>query len=398
MYSSQVTNLLSRLCFLAHLFGSSPVVLNSDTQTLSVTSFGIYKSFLTWLFTTVYVTVFVPYQLWKMHSMDQYEQFLYLLLIYVLAICGVIALSILVFSAYDLVYMFNLALHFLKQFETLYMPASYNCELSLVNRNICNFLKITCLYQVSVVICLIGHYFCHPQFQFYLTTELSKHFLTSFIYMAFGLAYGWTVISICLLFQLGFFILLLYYFQFVNIYAWELRFGNSWQTVSKRKSVKALQKIENFVSVYRSIELIIDLQNKLLSVGLLPMQTNVWFLCIFCFLTLYKHGATLNGTCKAVLFLFSCGCLITWILILALAGHMTIWNQKTRSSWIVHTVHSEIYVRKRVKYMIRFKQSCRPISIRYENYFVVKPTSVLNFLKMTSRGVFKSIISLRDYS
>lgn len=401
MYDKKFIQIISQFCNLAHFFGSSPILMNTSDCTLYYTEVGLLKSFFLWLITAFYVTIFIPSQIIQMYTVGNFEQFTYLIIICLCAICGVIVLGILILRVHDIVVMLNFTLTFVKYFEKTFTSChTYCAEYSQENCKLLQLIHYTCMYQVTVVTVLIGHYFLFPSWQFYLTSEMQPEFFNSFIYISYGIGYGWAVIAICLLMLLGFFILLAYFIHFIPIFGHEFRLDKKNSVIFKTKATGNLRKVINFTRVYRALEIMLTLQNQVIAVGLLPLQTCAWFLCVFCFVTLEKHWKDLQALGKLIVFGFGCVCMLTWTLILKMAGHITVTNGKTRHSWKRAEIDKLLNFRllSAKRYMKRFGRSCRPINVGYGKMFVVKPGTVLRFLKMLSRGILKALLASRKIS
>lgn len=365
------------------------------------TRFGFTKSFFLWLMTAIHIGIIIPHQIFQMWKFGNFQEFNCLIVIWFCAVCGLIILGIFLLHLDEVLIMINFILVYVKTFEQNFVNTSNYCsENSKENQQLLRLLRSAGFLQFTFVTVFIAHHIIYPIWPFYLTSEIPRRLFNATFYIGFGIIYGWAVTGIGLLILLGLFVVLFYYVHFIPILKNEFALGREFQALGNRKSKDSLRQVDNFIKMYRALNIIIQVQNQCTSIGILPLQFCVWFLGMFCFLTLNQQWNYLGHVEKGVMMLFGLTYVLTWTTVLKLFGNISMTNRKTRQSWKsaeVQKILSSDEFKKR-QYMKRFRRSCRPLCVGYGNFFVTKPVSVLNFLRMLSRGLLKSLIAARKVS
>lgn len=277
------------------------------------------------------------------------------------------------------------------------MP-TYNADYARENKKLIRLIKVLTAYQIFLAVAFSSHYFRYPQSPLYMTSEVEKKFMNPILYFSYGILYTRMVFTSYLTFNFLLVILLVQHYLFVPIYALEFRLGSP----PGQRSSDELRTIQLFPLMYRSLEIIIAMQNEVISLGLIPLQTGFWWLDIFTFLALNRYWNHLHKVVRLVLAVFSLGCTIFWSIMLKIYGNMGVMNEKTRSSWKRtfaitggNAWHGYRNPKKDKAYMKRFQRSCRPIYVAHGKFFVVRPMTVLNFLRKASWGALKALLMTR---
>lgn len=278
------------------------------------------------------------------------------------------------------------------------MP-TYNAQNSHENRKLIILIKILWVYQICIAVAFSSHYFGFPQSPLYITSEIDKKFMNPIVYFSYGLLYSRLVFTTTLSFTFLLIILLVYHFLFVPIYSVEFRLGSP----PGQRSSDELRTIQLFPPMYRCLEIIIGMQNQVISMAFIPLQTGFWWLDIFTFLALNRYWNSLHKVQRVVLTIFATGCTILWSVTLKIYGNMGVWNNKTRASWKRAVAmdtgswhgYSKLNPEKDKAYMRRFQRSCRPMYVAHGKFFVVKPMTVLNFVRKVSWGALKGLLMTR---
>lgn len=240
-------------------------------------------------------------------------------------------------------------------FVALEFLPDYDAASACENRKIVRTIRFLFIYFSLVALVFSSHYFLFPHSPIYMTSQIDRKFMHPAIYYFYGLITSSFTLCLCWTFATICSFLIIYYIHFVPIFALEFRLGPT----RRQRSGEELRKLENFTKFYRSLEIIINFQNELSSVILAPMQTGMWLVNIFSFLAL-------------------------------------VWNGQTRMSWKREAAwgNGGGKGKRETAYLKKFRRSCRPLSICHGRFFVVKPVSVLGYLKKVTRGAFKALIMM----
>lgn len=117
MYSSELMKIMTRIGRISHFLGSSPLLINPKNGVLYTTKWGKLKSFFLWEILTIYVLIYVPYQVCQMLKVKNFDDFNFLIILCMCAVNGVIVLSVINFRADEVAQCINFGLGFLKKFE-----------------------------------------------------------------------------------------------------------------------------------------------------------------------------------------------------------------------------------------------------------------------------------------
>ncbi len=230
-------------------------------------------------------------------------------------------------------------------------------------------------------------YFILPDSAIHLTSEISDpRFKYPIITISYGLSVAWMSMSVCALYTLSTFPLFMYIQFVIPIQAKEFRV--SAHHIRGQRAIQILRTATHLPSMYRCMEYLTNVQNDVLSPGLIPIQTVILYLVLFCNTMLIQHWNRLNITLRIAFIVVTITGVCMWSLTLRTMGMLHVWNKKTLGSWKKHDWGK----RKDTIYMKKFAKSCRPLSIEYKKYYLVRPKSVLKFLRGVSRGTFRALL------
>lgn len=230
-------------------------------------------------------------------------------------------------------------------------------------------------------------YFILPDSAIHLTSEISDpRFRYPIVTIFYGLFVGWMSVSICTLISLSTFPLLIYIYLVIPIQSKEFRVSAS--QIRGQRAIQILRTANHLPSMYRCMEYLTNMQNHVLSPGLIPIQTVILYLVLFCNTMLIQHWDRLNITLRIAFIVVTVMGVSMWSLTLKTLGMLHIWNVKTLKSWKKHDWGRRVDT----KYMKKFAKSCRPLSVEYKKYYLVRPKSVLKFLRGVSRGTFRVLL------
>ncbi|CAL8072491.1 unnamed protein product [Orchesella dallaii] len=383
MYSKKFIKILVLQSKISYFMGSSPLLMDPEKEILYATKLGKVKSFGFWFILTEYATIFIPYQLVKMWNLGNFQQFNYVMILWLGLILACIFLGCFNLQNDQVRELLNMYLVFVKNFQKQYLP-NHNPNTAFVNKIMDRILVWSSMCYFWFGILLSTHYAIFPRSAFHLTTEIDPNFFYSFFYIPYGLALTWVILSICSLFSMCTSAILTYVAFLVPIQSKEFRVDN----IHGQKSNDKLRTAKYLPKTYRCFELLTNFQNITLSQYLIPCQTAIMYLILFCNTMLIRRWEKLNAALRVSLILLSVLAMFLWGLVLKVFGRMDVWSQKTLKSWKDHNWGS---VRDN-KYMRKFRKSCRPLRIGYGRCYIIRPLSVLKFLKGISRGTFRALL------
>lgn len=274
------------------------------------------------------------------------------------------------------------------------MPG-YNATSSAENKRTIQAFKFLNFYTSSFGFAICLHYFIAPLTPIYITSEIHPKFMNSYILFFNCIFVVWIVGAITLTFTMGLYFLILYCNLFVPIYKNEFMLGH--QPPGLQKSSQLLRTFAHFPHMYRSLNILITMKNDVLGKTILPAQVIFWQLAIFLYLALNRYWDKLHVVARLFLVNLATGFVVCWCLTLKMFGQMLVWNVKTRLSWKRADANCDL-IRGNLfgyKYVKRFRLSCRPLYMGYKTYFIIKPLSVLVFLRRVAWGASKAVLMTR---
>lgn len=251
-------------------------------------------------------------------------------------------------------------------------------------------LGIIVTYQSIIGSCFVLHFLFFPKSAMYMTSELNPVDLENFFSFAYGLVHCWFVLNVSWLLTVIFVVLLFYLIFFVPIFSLEFLLDFY---VPNRKSHRELRKIDNFTRMYRSVQLLIQMQNQLTPFVFMPLQGVVMYHIVFCYVVVFHVGDKFSTTANIVLALFGTGMLLLWTAVLNLFGRMEVIGAKIQHSW---RKHGQLRWKWNSKYMNKFQKSCKPILVAHGTSFEVRRFTVLNVSMKISTATFETIILTKN--
>ncbi|CAL8072490.1 unnamed protein product [Orchesella dallaii] len=304
---------------------------------------------------------------------------------------GVIIMMMVVVRSSELAYLLTAFLNYIINFGKAYVP-DYDPDTSKESKRLLHYINCVLSYQTILGIGFCFHFFIFPHSPIHVTSEIEPIHFHPVLYWFYGLLVSWIMLSIFWTFGLCYVMLLFYLTYFVPIFSFEFCLG---QNVHQRKSSELLRTIQHFSVKYRSVELLIQMQNLSTSFIFIPMQFAVIYHVCFCSLVIIRYWEKFNATPIVVVGVFACGIMTVWGITMKMFGKMSTRNRKTKQTW--KHGGGTLWKRKDRMYMKRFQMSCRPLSISYGNYFIIKPASVLRYLMKISSGTFKALLLSRKF-
>lgn len=240
-------------------------------------------------------------------------------------------------------------------------------------------------FFVLMALLLIIHFCLFPRSACHLTYEIAdSNNFTSLIIFGYGVALAWVALGVSSLLSSGMSAFFMYLMLILPIQSKEFRVGR----IPGQQALPKLRTVAHLPNIYRGFQLLTNIQNYTLSPFLLPLQTVALYLTIFCNIMLIRYWGILNSSLHLLFILLSFVSLVLWTLILSTFAKMHMWGKKSLQSWKGHIWGN----RRAMLYMKAFHLSCRPLSVGCGKFYVVKPISVLRFLRAASRGTFRVLL------
>lgn len=157
-------------------------------------------------------------------------------------------------------------------------------------------------------------------------------------------------------------------------------------------SISSLREPVNLTIAYRSSQVFHNQLNKCLGYILFPAQTMATLLFIFSSYMIIRMRADMEILQICVLSALSVISFSAWSIVLVIFGHVNFGGNKVLASW----KKADWKSRWEKKFMNKFRVSCRPITICWGKYFVVRPVSLLVYLRGLTRGLVRTLLALDE--
>lgn len=216
------------------------------------------------------------------------------------------------------------------------------------------------------------------------------------VYIVYGILNTYLLLKVILTFrimtdnvQMGFFI-------FARFIRREIRFGWTDGIKKRYKTSMSLRQMSNLTKYYRALHILMGLTIEAIGAELvvghiLMLQLSVFIQLIL--LTYYDKLSVLNRVLFVMSWIVSSS---IWVFSLDMFGRVLSASQKTIGSWM----KAKIVVwdsHKDFKYFKRFRKSCKPLMLNVENVYLIQRSTVLKFLKWTSQGTIRGILTIRNF-
>lgn len=147
----------------------------------------------------------------------------------------------------------------------------------------------------------------------------------------------------------------------------------------------------NFVQTWRSIELLSDMVNgEILYQCLIYLQGLYSGAVVFSMVSLTYQWDILGSTFVKVIMIISViGVVVGWSWMLIIAGLLYRFSDKTIKSWR----REYWFLKKDWRYISKFKKSCRPLCFGDGKRYVIKPVTVLVFLRKLSQNTLRALMT-----
>ncbi|CAL8106445.1 unnamed protein product [Orchesella dallaii] len=158
----------------------------------------------------------------------------------------------------------------------------------------------------------------------------------------------------------------------------------------KYRAINAFRNLNDLMFNYRCFQILQSCCMQAFGYLMIPIQSTVMNLIVFCNFMLLVHGSELQIMTLATMSLWSILGTTVWTFILYLGGYMHKMSEKTLRSWKVHPWGSK----NERKMMSKFRKSCRPVLIQFGNTFVIRKRTCLKFLRGITKGTFRALLAL----
>ncbi|CAL8140535.1 unnamed protein product [Orchesella dallaii] len=387
MYPDFFPKLLSKFMRVAAIPGFCPYKLNPSESKCYIDNVLYAKMFVACMWLGMYLLLVIPTHILETRRRNDFEEFNFIIVVWLGSLMGLSFIGLGVTKCQEVGQSINGYLKFLKDFERKFVPAR-SLQLQIIHRKFKTSTILVTSMVYGLTILLMGHYILYPHSSPYFTYMISPHYLSRWMYIVQGAMYGLPLFGIFTILAAFEMFGLSYIFYFRLIYSQELRLGLS---PSKYIAIEALRKPENLVLTWRSIQLILNAVNSILRYHYFPLQAILTKISVFCNVTLVLYWERLNLISKLVMIAASVLATVGWSLVLKYGGMIFKTGKGVVNSWKLNRFPD----RQTRAYMKRFKRSCKPIFIGADGVYVIRPASVLNFLRGNTRGTMRALLSLR---
>lgn len=262
---------------------------------------------------------------------------------------------------------------------------------------------IFCMCLMSPIYGLVisSHYVFFPDWPSYMTSLVPQQHRTWHVYVTFGMVYFvalqmiWAALTVgcIIIFTFGWFTWLVTdeYFCFPEQSRRPPQGIQAKQIWSQQRAIPAFRSFELFPFKYRELEIIILNFMEVFSPIIIPLQTAITILGIFCNVSLIKYNELLNAANTCLLLIWSGGGTTCALIALTFCG-MT-HNKSVR---MLRTMRAKNWGSKeRNSIMKRFVRSCKPLSYGYGRMYIIRKISVFKFMRHLTRGTFRCLLTLK---
>lgn len=162
---------------------------------------------------------------------------------------------------------------------------------------------------------------------------------------------------------------------------------------TKYMTHSAFRSVAHFPLEYRKSELLHLLAMKIFGIYFIPFQSLAMNFVLYTNFVLIRHWDRLDYGTRLLTFAWSAGIQTFWYFVLHFGERFYSYSKRNRVSWkFMATKDSQ-----EAKYMSKFRKSTRPLGLGYDGYFIIKPLSVLKFVKGVVRGTIRVLLTLQWY-
>jgi len=380
------TRLVQLLTFLNNL-RALPFKVETSTGKLYVDQRSHSNVIQLWLFTVAYVTFVLPTHLYDLRQSNELAKFNFTIVIWISCLCCSLIYGIVAIRPHGICQLLNGSYKLILNFQEIYM-ANYDFQ---KDQKFNRILELG-MFALFCVCCSVGilvglDCLVRPQTPAYPLYGVDKRFLfwpirilaSVFIaYIATGCAgvLGFAAYNAILFSNFTF-----------NVVRNEMRLGRASYKSSKFLRVEPL----HFVKIWRSLQILLTLINsEVMYNALIFMQGLITSFVLFAIITLAYESTNSEATVQVFMAFTSTVAVCGWSLFLVIAGFQYQISKETMRSW----KRENWLFKYEWLYIAKFKKSCKPFWIGDGRRYIIKPITVLIFLRKISRNTFRAMCTV----
>lgn len=159
----------------------------------------------------------------------------------------------------------------------------------------------------------------------------------------------------------------------------------------KHKTYPSFRTVSHFPMEYRKLEILHSYAMAIWGIYVVPFQAFALNFVLYANYVLIRNWDHLDFLMRCLVLLWTVSIQVFWYLVLHLAGRYYLFSQRNRGSWKFLGVRDA----QEAKFMAKFKKSTRPLGIGQNGYFIIKPLSVVKFVKGVVRGTVRVLLTMR---
>jgi len=160
--------------------------------------------------------------------------------------------------------------------------------------------------------------------------------------------------------------------------------------VATYKTKKSLRSPKCLPVAYRSIEIMHRFAVQIFGRIIIPIEALLSQFIVFCNFLLIRYWSEIDSTTRVLLGFLTVTFEILWMAFLQYGGLFHMHAKRTIKSWTLMHFNNQI----EAKFMMRFRKSCRPLSVGTVGYYTITRVTVLRFLQGTLRKTFRALLTL----
>ncbi|CAL8092432.1 unnamed protein product [Orchesella dallaii] len=284
-------------------------------------------------------------------------------------------------------------------FMELTAPGTFipNAELEQDRKRSELFEKITILSIFGAIGCgclIGGHSFIFPTWPVYYLSLISEDLSTLTFLIAYliqGMLHFVFVVNLWCFLVFGSVIagivILHLIFVVTQTFTFNRRRGS--QQMQLQKSMFCLHRTGNFISFYRSIDILFSIDIEFAGILLLPLQMIASKMIMISKFVIVRFGRELDGKTLGILGIWAYLGWVIWTSVLTISGIFYGKSDKAIKSW----KYVDWGSRKENMRMAKFQKSCKPWSVRYRNVNVIRKLTVLKWNRGLMKGISRALLA-----
>lgn len=338
------------------------------------------------LWNLCYVTLFLPENLLHLYTTHQISQFNFTVLIWICGLIVTFCFAVIASRPQGLCQLVNATYKYLSDFPKTFMP-NYDFSQDARFNKILEYLMFSTFCGCCGLGAIIGlDSFIRPNSPTYMLYRIDERFISWPVRLLASIWFTNFAMGSTGMFGFLAYNAILFGYYYLDIIKKEIRLGrSSYKTINSLRSNPV-----NLIQTWRSIQILVLLLNQQLFYNcLMFMQALFTVVIIFCVVTL-KYQWNLNGTIvKLFLIAVSTAVFIGWSCFLTLGGYLWKWSDQTIKSW----KRQYWVIKKDWLYIKKFKRSCKPLYLADDRRYILKPVTVLLFVRKLSQNIVRAMVT-----